>query len=598
MTKSREAPTADRDGADLAAAGERLQQDPGNGTAVAMAVGMALARLLCALAAFAAAGIAAAARAPEPAIFREDDPLTKEPETQDASAAVEWNIDLFVDLAINLFGQPGERTTGIRAANVNTIDEVPDSSWFTNRILASPLSIEEAARGPLTGSAPAAGRWTVIASKQSGAAPGFTIEDTAQNVWFISFDARGHPEAATGAILVANKIFWALGYWQVENVLTRGWPEQIVIGDAATVRTMSGGRRPMRPDDLDEVWRRAHRSEDGSFRAVAARKLPGRALGGFRYHGTRPDDPNDVIPHEHRRELRALKVFGAWTNLVDMKAGNTLDVLVEENGRTVVRHYLQDVGSTFGTGALAPHEYDEGWEHLYEGGVLLKRLVSLGFFISPWQTVDYREHSAIGRFEAVEFDPAAWKPRVPTAAIRHAQPDDLFWAARRVAAFSDEMIRALARTGMYSDPDAERHLADVLIARRDKIAAAYLTAVAPLVDFELSPEGRLSFENAAVVADVAAQPRGGYQVTWLRFDNVTGATEPIGGERIVAGERATAPGELRGAPDTLVGVRVVPIAPPHEFPAVQAYFRSNGEGWRLVGLDRHGALVPQPAQTR
>ena len=95
--------------------------------------------------------------------------------------------------------------------------------------------------------------------------------------------------------------------------------------------------------------------------------MPGRPLGGFRYHGTRSDDPNDVVPHEHRRELRALKVFGAWTNLVDMKAGNTLDALVTENGRSVVRHYLQDVGSTFGTGANGPREYDEGWEYLYDG---------------------------------------------------------------------------------------------------------------------------------------------------------------------------------------------------------------------------------------
>ena len=68
------------------------------------------------------------------------------------------------------------------------------------------------------------------------------------------------------------------------------------------------------------------------------------------------------MPHEHRRELRALKVFGAWTNLVDMKSGNTLDTLVVENGRSIVHHYLQDVGSTFGTGALAPREWDEGYE--------------------------------------------------------------------------------------------------------------------------------------------------------------------------------------------------------------------------------------------
>ena len=84
--------------------------------------------------------------------------------------------------------------------------------------------------------------------------------------------------------------------------------------------------------------------------------LPGRILGGFKYYGTRPDDPNDVIPHEHRRELRALKVFGAWTNLVDMKALNTMDTLITENGRARVRHYLLDVGSTFGIGANGPRE--------------------------------------------------------------------------------------------------------------------------------------------------------------------------------------------------------------------------------------------------
>ena len=99
---------------------------------------------------------------------------------------------------------------------------------------------------------------------------------------------------------------------------------------------------------------------------------------GSGFYGTRPDDPNDVVPHEHRRELRGLQVFGAWTNLVDMKALNTMDTLITENGRARVRHYLLDVGSTFGMGANGPHEWTEGYEYLFEGDKLLKRLVTLG----------------------------------------------------------------------------------------------------------------------------------------------------------------------------------------------------------------------------
>jgi hypothetical protein len=136
--------------------------------------------------------------------FHDDDPLVREPETQDASRAKEWTIDLFVDLTLNTFATPGSNEVNVRARNVNTIDEVPDSSWFTNRILARPLSKAEAVRGPRMGDGPAPGPWTIVGPKETGAAPGFTIQDAAGETWFVSLDARGHPEAATGAIIVAT----------------------------------------------------------------------------------------------------------------------------------------------------------------------------------------------------------------------------------------------------------------------------------------------------------------------------------------------------------------------------------------------------------
>jgi hypothetical protein len=520
--------------------------------------------------------------------FFPDDPIQREPETQDASGVQPWEIDLFWDLALNLFGRPGDPTPDVRARNVNTADEVVDSNWFTNRIGVHSLTVDEAARGPLVGSGPVPGAWSVISAKEAGFAPGFTMRDAKGETWFVSFDADGFPEAATGAILVANKIFWALGYWQAENHLVRVRPDEIVIADTASVRPPSGKRRRMKLSDLEAVFRRSHRSADGSYRAVAARALPGRILGGFRYHGTRPDDPNDIVPHEHRRELRALKVFGAWTNLVDMKAGNTLDTLITEKGKGVVRHYLQDVGSTFGTGANAPREYDEGWEYLYDGGLLWKRLVSMGFYLQPWQTVPYDEHPAIGRFEGTEFEPAEWKPRVPTAAFLRARADDNFWAARRVMAFSDEMIRRIVATGGYSDERAATLLADVLIQRRDKIGRVYLNAINPVVDFALGPDGALTFENAAVAAGVASEPPAGYIVHWASVDNATGRVEALGSPTATTDRRTRAQASLPSGAGAIVRARIAAasdVQPSWAVP-VDVYFRRGTSGWTLLGIDR------------
>jgi hypothetical protein len=47
--------------------------------------------------------------------FFSDDPLTREPETADASGAQPWDIDLFYDLAYNLFVTPRRPASNTRA---------------------------------------------------------------------------------------------------------------------------------------------------------------------------------------------------------------------------------------------------------------------------------------------------------------------------------------------------------------------------------------------------------------------------------------------------------------------------------------------------
>src|SRR5215203_5105460 len=182
--------------------------------------------------------------------FFPDDPLQREPDSQDASGVQPWDIDLFYDLAYNLFVTPRKAPAGIRAENANTVDEVPDSSWFTNRIGTRTLNNDELINGPNSGPPPEPSSWTIIREKTSGFAAGFTAKDAAGDTWFVSFDAPANPDGATAAIVVATKLFWALGYNQVENFLTDLDPARIRIDPAATVRRPSGQRTPMTADDV------------------------------------------------------------------------------------------------------------------------------------------------------------------------------------------------------------------------------------------------------------------------------------------------------------------------------------------------------------
>ena len=85
----------------------------------------------------------------------------------------------------------------------------------------------------------------------------------------------------------------------------------------------------------------------------------------------------------------------------------------------------------------------------------------------------------------------------------------------------------------------------MLITRKHKILQSWLNGVLPLVEFELSPEGVLTFTNIAV--DVkAAQPATEYRVRWFAFDNQTGTATPVGDEAASPDLSAHAPAALLG----------------------------------------------------
>jgi hypothetical protein len=519
--------------------------------------------------------------------FYPDDPISAIVDSQDASGVAERDIDLVYDTFENSFTWPGDRTPDVRALNVNTVDEVPDSNWFTNRVGTRPMTVNEVLKGPDTGGGPAPGVWTIIRAKGDGVMPGFTVRDSRDQVWFIKFDPPGHRAMATGTEIVVTKLFWALGYYVPEVHIATLKPDELAIDDKASITPPNGNKRAFKESDIRVLLDRAHRDDDGSYRVIASKALEGRPVGGFLFYGTRSDDPNDVIPHEHRRELRAYGTFSAWLNHVDSKSINTLDTVVDRDGLQVVRHNLLDFGSTLGSAGVYPREAFEGSEYLFEGKKTLAGIPTFGFYIKDWRTVPLYRARSVGAFprDNTGWDPEEWKPRYANSAFRAARLDDKFWAARRLQYFSDDMLNAVARVGQFNDPTSEEMLSKFLIERRDAIIRRYLPAVNPIVEVRLTQAGTLTFRNAAVDANVAPAPTE-YVVQWLRFDNASGAATTIAATS-APGPSVDAPPNLPSAAGSYIRAEISAKGGPESWAApAHAYFVREAAGWRLVGFER------------
>jgi hypothetical protein len=112
----------------------------------------------------------------------------------------------------------------------------------------------------------------------------------------------------------------------------------------------------------------------------------------------------------------------------------------------------------------------EGQDPIYAQSTALRNIAGLGVYTPSWMRANYPGLPAVGAFESKTFDPAKWITLYDLAPFANRLPDDAFWAARQVAAFTDEEIRAIVKVAQYSDPKAERWIGDSLID--DAIASA------------------------------------------------------------------------------------------------------------------------------
>lgn len=470
--------------------------------------------------------------------FFADDPLEREPAPRNVDKVLSRKLSDYYDLFSHQFGKTGERQPKsgppIRAiASVNTLGEPMDGAWYVKRHYYRRMSAEELRRGPGNANPPAGKKWTVVGAKSEGITPGFTILDEKKQRYFIKFDPLSNPEMATAADSISSRFFYALGYHVPENYIVYFLPEQLELGPDVQLADATGKKRKMTNRDIYEILVKVPKTKDGKYRATASRGIDGKPIGPPRYYGTRKDDPNDTVPHEHRRDQRGLHVFSAWLAHDDSRSINNFDALVKEDGRQFVRHYLLDFGSTLGSASQKANSPRSG-AYFFGWKTAARQLFTLGMVPPYWALAKYEKFPSIGLFEGDVFDPERWVPEYPNPAFLNRLPDDEFWAAKQVMAFTDDDIRQVVATGELSDAKAAEYLAQCLMKRRDKIGKAYFAKVLPFDRFRFDGAGALAWDDLSKSVD-------GARVEWFAYDNDTGRRTPAQGPGAWAVARITAP---------------------------------------------------------
>ena len=134
-----------------------------------------------------------------------DDPIREDPDrVLSIPEPTERPLSKTIDLFQKTFTKPGGQRD---AANVNTLGEVPNSSWFMNRMSRQVMTIDELIRGPNQGDGPNMSEpWIITGGKTEGVTPGFTIRDAEGDLYFIKFDPLYWSQMATSAEVIGRHL--------------------------------------------------------------------------------------------------------------------------------------------------------------------------------------------------------------------------------------------------------------------------------------------------------------------------------------------------------------------------------------------------------
>lgn len=487
-----------------------------------------------------------------------------------------YYVESFYRLAKRSFRIERDR----RALGTNALDEVPDSTWFTNRKNLSP---EDVRRGPLPDTPERYLPWTIKSGKSGGKEIGFIAEDARGEKFVLKFDPAASPEVETAADAITARLLWAVGYNAAsDHVVYFRRSDLRIAPDAAT--TVGVRKVPITEASLDEHLAKIARNAEGQLRGIASMYIKGKPIGGAPRAGVRKDDPNDLIPHEHRRDLRGLSVFFAWLSHTDVKEDNTVDAWQEDPADPSVHyvtHYLIDFGWALGADAAATKDPSVDYRYVLDFPETLISIASLGLVREVWEGRPRPRHRGVGMYAADDYHPGDWKPTMPSLmSLLLADTVDKAWASRILIKLTREQIAAAVSAGRLTDPAAEKYLLDTIIARQRMTATYWFKRASPLDDFTVTG-GKLCFTDLAMRYELTRAPTRFTIYGYDRSGKLLSTTPAVADER---GKACTA--SLPLAPD---GDRytVFRIQNSRSVPPAQIHVANDPAGTpRVIGIQR------------
>jgi hypothetical protein len=443
-------------------------------------------------------------------------PTPKDPHNVSCAPQV-YVSPIIWDGADNMVFRPLSEALGVvhhgEAVNVNSLDETPDSSWFTNRIGAHPMSLAELGRGAcslrlmLDPEGSADGTWLIDHGKTDGSSPGFRVNIPGKGKYLFKGEPPDQPERPSAASVIGAAVYDAAGFNTSCEQVVYFRPSLLKLAPGLTHKGNFGTMEPFDQKVVDKILADSPHSA-GLVRMQASAWLPGYLIGPFTYSGKRADDPNDVIPHDDRRELRGGRLLAAWIDHFDAREQNSMDSWITEShegkgkpdaspGHVV--HYYLDTSDCLGS-EWAWEEISRrlGYTYIADWGDMARDLVTLGIPVRSWDRVRRAPGEAIfGFFNVKDFEPDHWKNEYPNAAFSRMTERDGAWMARILSHFTPDMVELLARMAKFSDPAKTAYLASVLKGRLDKILERYLTRLSPLGDVHVAGTEGLCAQDLA-----------------------------------------------------------------------------------------------------